>query len=69
MVKNFLISLLILAILKCSMSQLATCPDGTFSAPTPLPDTDHGQCIRCHLACKTCTQFINTGPTCTTYKD
>lgn len=69
MIKNYLISLLILAILQCSMSQSVTCPDGTFLT-TPLPDSEHGQCTRCHFTCKTCTAYaMSSPPSCTSYKD
>lgn len=64
MTKNLFISLFILAILQCSVSQSVTCPDGTYPT-TPLPDADHGQCTKCHDACKTCTQY----ELCTSYKD
>ncbi len=69
MIKNYFISLLILAILQCSMSQSVTCPDGTFPT-TPLPDSEHGQCTRCHFTCKTCTAYaMFSPPSCTSYKD
>ena len=52
------------------MSQ-TVCPDGSYPTIAPVPDADHGQCTKCHFACKTCTGYaiVDGPPTCTAYKD